>query len=171
MKRQRGYTLLEIIIAMAIFGTVLYILVLLMGEMRSYEKRLPVNFLKHPQISAITSRLRADVLDASNLAGDAFPQTFADYEKGDDVFIVQVWSDGSIQTVVWDFRKKDQVTRSQYRVGMLMSEWTARGTGNLVKKFNIEEEDASEWNGIRFKAYDKKGTLAIDQLYIPRVHD
>jgi prepilin-type N-terminal cleavage/methylation domain-containing protein len=171
VRRRNGYTLMEIVVAMAIFGTVLFILVLLTAEMRSYEKKLPINFMKHPQISAIISRLRADVLDAYARGGEPFPDEFLDYVKGEDVMIIRKWTDGSVQTVVWDFRKKGQVTRSEYRVGVMTSEWTARGTANLVKKFNIEEEDASEWNGLRFKAYDKKGVLAIDQLFIPRAHD
>ena len=64
MRRARGYTLLELVIAMAIFGIFLMILTVLTAEMRNYEKKLPINFMKHPQVSAVVSRLRKDVLDA-----------------------------------------------------------------------------------------------------------
>ena len=63
-RRQRGYTLIEIVVALAVFGIIVAIFSILMSEMRSHQKRLPVNFMKHPQIAAVLSRLRRAVQDA-----------------------------------------------------------------------------------------------------------
>jgi len=63
VKRQRGFTLMELVVTMAIFGVFLMIVGTLTLEMRGQEKRYPVNFMQHPQVVAVLSRMRRDVLD------------------------------------------------------------------------------------------------------------
>ena len=62
-RRERGFTLLEVIVAMSIFGVFLYIVFSLTSDMRGWEKRLPVNFMRNPQVMSVVARMRRDVMD------------------------------------------------------------------------------------------------------------
>src|SRR5204862_1996810 len=85
VKRARGFTLIEIVVVLAIFGIFLWIVVVLTADMRAWEKRMPVNFMTHPQISAVVSRLRKDVPDA---AGPYYPDTYGNYSLSSKLLLV-----------------------------------------------------------------------------------
>src|SRR5204862_3491511 len=69
-RRERGYSLMEITIVLAVFGVFLYIVVSLTGEMRRQEKKYPVDFLANPEVNAVLSRLRRDVYDTKSYYGE-----------------------------------------------------------------------------------------------------
>jgi prepilin-type N-terminal cleavage/methylation domain-containing protein len=171
VNRRNGYTLLEVVVAMAVFGLFLAILGVLTVEMRSQEKRMPVNFMRHPQIAVVISKLRRDVLDAYGPA--PYPKDFAEYTQSEKTLIVQsVQENGGVQTIVWDFRTPGEVKRRAYNVGV-PTDWTARG---LPEEFaNSFEVDAigipgSPW-GVRITAKDREDRIAIDQILQPRAHE
>src|SRR5207244_10837512 len=60
-RRARGYSLIEISVTLALFGIFLFIIVTLTAEMRRNEKRWPINWLAHPDISAVVSCLRREL--------------------------------------------------------------------------------------------------------------
>jgi prepilin-type N-terminal cleavage/methylation domain-containing protein len=169
---RRGFTLLEVVMTIAIFGMFLMMLATLTAEMRGQEKRYPVNFMKHPQIIAVLSRLRHDVIDA--WATDPYPNQYpptgaALYTQSKKTLLINTLVGGGMQTVVWDFSKPGEVHRISYNVG-IGTEWVARG---LPPDFGADL-DAVEVPGrpfgVRFMAKDAKGQLAIDQYYQPRTH-
>lgn len=167
----RGYTLMEVVVAMAVFGIFLLILGTLTVEMRSQEKRLPVNFLRHPQVVTVVSKLRRDVQDA--FGSDPYPEAFGEYTQTPKTLIVQsIQPNSGVRTIVWDFREEGVVRRREYNVGVPV-EWAARG---LPKEFgNSFEVDAvgipgRPW-GVRITARDGKGRVAIDQILQPRAHE
>lgn len=178
MVRKRGYSLMEVSVAMAAFGIFLLILVVLTLEMRTQEKRFPVNFMKHPQVIAVLARMRRDVLDAwsSGKAGDPneaydIPDEVAadGYTSQDsNVLIVKTLADnGGLQTIVWDMRTPGRVLRRAYNVGV-KTDWVANG----VPQFSVEAVDlggSRPW-AVRVQAKDPKGRLAIDEILQPRVH-
>ncbi len=170
-RRTAGYTLMEVVVAMAVFGIFLMILGVLTVEMRSQEKRLPVNFMRHPQVVVMISKLRRDVLDAHG--ADPYKDAFQGYTQSPKTLIIEsVQDNGGVQTVVWDFRNEGEVIRRAYNVGV-PSDWVARG---LPEDFsNSLEVDAvgipgRPW-GVRIRARDRKGRLAIDQILQPRAHE
>lgn len=166
VKRERGFTLLEIVVVLAIFGTFLWIVVVLTADMRAWEKRMPVNYMTHPQISAVVSRLRKDVEDAG--AG-YYKDVYGDYHMSDKTLIVYTLQAlGTGETVVWDFSKDGEVTRHAFTdITGETSKWTAHGTPTFViTDFPIPGHPDS----VRIKAYDKDGKLAIDQIFQPRAH-
>src|SRR4051812_50107011 len=57
VNRERGFTLMEIVVVLAVFGAFLWIVVVLTADMRAWQKRMPVNFMTHPAITAGGSRL------------------------------------------------------------------------------------------------------------------
>jgi prepilin-type N-terminal cleavage/methylation domain-containing protein len=176
VRRERGFSLLELVFTIAIFGMFLMMLVTLTAEMRGQEKRYPVNFMRHPQIAAVMARLRRDVLDASYYgmgANDPYPATAGSgkYTQGPKTLIVQTYVAGSgLQTVVWDFRVPTEVQRISYNVGVPTT-WIARGLPRDFGATIDAVEVAGHPYGVRIQARDGRGRLALDQYLQPRAHE
>lgn len=167
MSRERGFTLLELVVTMAVFGIFLMIIGTITVEMRGQDQRNPVDFQQHPQIIAVLSRLRKDVLDA--FGADPYPASFQTYKQSPDVLIVySVQTSGYTQTVVWDFSEPGVARRKAFSVGGVVSDWVARG----VPHFSIEGYEIPDrpW-GVRVRAFNKKGQLAVDEILQPRAHE
>ena len=167
--RSRGYTMIEIVVTLAVFGTFLFIITTLTLEMRRMEKKYPVNFMTHPQVVSVLARMRRDVLDAfgSNPYPDASPD--GKYSQSNKTLIIQTMIGGGTQTVVWDFSTAGEVHRLSYNVGV-KKEWVARG---LPPDFNANIDAISDPGhpyGVRMTAVDSQGRLAIDQYLLPRAH-
>jgi hypothetical protein len=164
VRRERGYSLIEITVTLALFGTFLIIIAILTAEMRRNEKRWPINFMTHPDVSAIVSRLRRDVYDSKY-----FPDAWQSYTNEDQTPIIYtITPAGFGETIVWDFRTPGQVTRHAWTANQPQADWVARGTPT----FTTEKYDAPNGQtGIHVVAVDDKGKLAIDQILIPRPHD
>ena len=161
--RERGFTLMEVVVSLALFGAFLLIITLMTSEMNGYEKRLPVNFFAHPQVGATLSRLRRDVLDSTN-----YPESYDTYTQSPKTLIlVAVQPSGFTENVVWDFSVAGEVRRRAFSVGNMTSEWIAHGVPSfIVKDFEISDHPDS----VRIQAFDAKGRLAVDQIYQPRRH-
>ena len=159
---------MEVIVAMAIFASFLAIVFILTAEMRSWEKRLPVNLHKHPQVSAVVTRLRRDVLDGHG--AKPYRNEHDGYEMNEKVLILEsVQPNGGVRMIVWDFREPTVARRISYNVGA-KTEWTARGLPEDFASFEIDAEEvpnAKAW-GVRISATDSNGNLAIDQILLPR---
>jgi prepilin-type N-terminal cleavage/methylation domain-containing protein len=167
----QGYTLLEVVVAMAVFGMFLFILAMLTVEMRAQEKRLPVNFLRHPQVIVVVSKLRRDVQDAFGPA--PYPESYGEYTQSPQTLIVQshVKETGGVQTIVWDFRTPGEVKRRAYNVGV-PTDWTSRGLPPDFSSFKIDAVGIpGRPYGVHITARDAKGRLAIDQILQPRAHE
>lgn len=164
--RKSGYTLIEVVIALAIFGIFLGVLAQLTREMTGYEKRLPVNFLSHPQVIAVLARLRRDVLDATM---PYYPESYAMYSQSPTTLILYTLeAGGNAQTIVWDFSNAGEARRRAFSVGNATSDWIARGVPKFtVSSFPIPGHPDS----VRVRAYDKNGLLAVDQIFQPRAHE
>lgn len=171
-RRIAGYTLMEVVVAMAVFGIFLMILGVLTVEMRSQEKRLPVNFMRHPQVVVMLTKLRRDVLDAHGT--DPYKDEFQGYAQSPKTLIIEsVQDNGGVQTVIWDFREPGIVTRRSYNVGV-PTDWVARGLPeDFSKSLEVDAVGTCPgrpW-GVRIQARDGKGRLAIDQILQPRAHE
>ena len=173
MSRKRGFTLLEVVVAMAIFGTFLVVALSLTSEMRKWEKRLPVNFLRNPQIMSVIARMRRDVLDIQvNGKAPVYPHSHDGYTMGDKTLILQTILEDGLHVIVWDFTEPGVAKRVAYDVGE-KSQWVTRG---LPAEFTAGlDVDAVKFPGrvwaVRLKATDSNGQLAIDQILQPRAHD
>lgn len=166
MKRERGFTLMEIVVVLAIFGVFLWIVVVLTADMRTWEKRMPVNFMTHPQIVAVVSRLRRDVEDATN---PYYLESYKNYSMGEKTLILyRLLPEGTAETVVWDFSTDGEVTRhSLTDIAGETSRWTAHGTPTFkIADFPVPGHPDS----VRIQALDQNGKLAIDQIIQPRPH-
>lgn len=165
-RRRNGYTLMEIVIAMAIFGFFVIMIAQLTHEMNGYERKLPVDFLSHPQVVVVLSRLRKDVLDTTT---PYYPASFETWSQSDKTLILySLQPTGFAETVVWDFGTKGQVRRRSFSVGNLTSDWIARG----VPEFRVTDFPiALHPDSVRIVAHDDYGHLSVDQILQPRPHE
>ena len=165
-RRELGYTLMEVVVAMAIFGIFLLITAQLTREMAGYEKRLPVNFLTHPQVSAVLSRLRKDVADATS---PYYVDSYAMYTQSPTTLILySLQPSGFAETIVWDFSTPGEARRRAFSVGAPTSSWLARGVPSFrVADFPVDGHPDS----VRVTAVDEHGHISIDQIFQPRSHE
>lgn len=162
-RRARGYTMLEIVITMALFGVFLFMLVTLTSEMRRNEKKWPVNFFTHPEVGSVLARIRRDVYDST-----ARPDNFETFSASAMTLIVYtINNDGTAETVVWDFTTPGEAHRKAFKATLLSSEWMARGLPLFTA---LPEPMPSGADAIRIRAIDKEKKLAIDELIVPRPH-
>ncbi len=173
MRRSRGFTLLEVVVAMAIFGMFLVVAFSLTSDMRKWEKRLPVNFMRHPQVMSVIARMRRDVLDIQ-VHGKApvYLNSHDGYTMGPKTLILQTILEDGLHVIVWDFSEPGVARRVAYDVGE-KTQWIARG---LPPEFSagVGVDDVKFENrvyGVRLKAKDSNGQLAIDQILQPRAHN
>ncbi len=164
----KGYTLVEMIVSISVFGIIVAIFAILAAEMRAHQQRLPINFMRHPQVSAVLSRLRRDVQDSIG----GYKNQHDGYTAGKQVLIMEnvLQTTGGVQQIIWDFREPGVVKRRSYNVGVAQ-EWVARGMPESAE-FEVDAVEIPDRPyGVRIKVSDAEGRLAIDQILQPRAHD
>jgi len=161
--RERGYTLLEIVVTLAVFGIFLWIVVVLTAEMRANEKRYPINYMAHPEVSAVMARLRRDIFDTT-----FYPQNFQGYERSPQTLLLYtIDQSGFGKTVIYDFRTHGEVHRKEYNATQLTGEWVAHGVPDFhFDDFTLDTGQVAA----RITARDEQNRLAIDEIFVPRPH-
>lgn len=165
---QRGYTLMEIVVTLAVFGVFLFIIVILTAEMRSQEKKYPINYMTHAEASAVVARMRRDVYDAIYLSPE-----YHQYKRSSKVIVMYCVRETTGETVVWDFRQKGDARRKTFVAEAMTSDWVAHGVPDFTV-YNIEDNPEIEITAtgqqpdVRLTANDDKGKTAIDQIFFKR---
>ncbi|MEA2568577.1 MAG: hypothetical protein QOI24_578 [Acidobacteriota bacterium] len=160
---QRGYTMMEVVVTLAVFGVFLFIIVILTAEMRSQEKRFPVNFLSHPDTSAVIARLRRDVYDAKSV-----PDAYQKYERSAKVVVLYCIREKTAETVVYDFRTKGEARRMTFSTETLTSDWVAHAVPDFSVSYDDEITSTGQMPTVHVTASDDKGRIAIDQILFKR---
>jgi hypothetical protein len=141
--------------------------------MRMWEKRLPVNFMCHPQIINVIERMRRDVQDIEMKGGKPiYIDEFKGYEMGPKTLIFQTGLETGVQTVIWDFSEATVARRISYNVGA-KTEWVARG---IPSEFSAEVvlgavKFKGRPYGVRLMTKDDDGRITIDQILQPRAYE
>jgi type II secretory pathway component PulJ len=161
--RSGGFTAMELVVTIFVFGLLLFMIVTLEGEMMKHERNTPINYMTHPEVVAVIARLRRDVVDSF-----LYPASYDTYKQGKKTLIVATMlSSGFSETVVWDFTVPGETRRRSFRVGNLSAEWVARST----PQFEIDSYEMPNGEvAVRLDAWDDKGKLTIDQIIQPRAH-
>ena len=157
---------------MTIFGTFLAIAFGLTAEMRKWERRLPVNFMRHPQIMNVLARMRRDVQDVELTAkgGAHYLDKHDGYVMGPKILILQTGLESGSQIIVWDLSEAGVVRRVSYNVGV-KSVWTARGVPPEFSADISAVEFPRRPYGVRLIAKDSNGLVSIDQILQPRSYE
>jgi prepilin-type N-terminal cleavage/methylation domain-containing protein len=164
VKRARGYTLMEMVVTLAVFGMLLMIVTILTAEMRANEKRYPINYLAHPEVGSIMARMRKDIFDTTY-----YPAEWQGYQQTPRTLILYTLRQtGFAETVVWDFRATGEVHRKVFNATEMTGDWVARGVPEFrISSFTLDTgQDA-----VRVTATDEQNRLAIDTIILPRPHD
>lgn len=164
--RPRGYSLLEVVIALAVFGIFLMIIVGLTAEMRANEKRYPVNFMAHPEVSGVIARMRKDIYDTTRYVGEWQGYT----QTSQTLVLYTLTQGGGAETVAWDFRTPGEVHRKAWVSTDLRTDWVARGLPNFTVSIDTYSLPTGQ-DAVRIKATDDQSRLAIDEIFVPRPHN
>ncbi len=164
VRRAPGFTLMEVVVTLAIFGTFLLIIVTLTADMRRNEQRYPINYMAHPEVGAVMARLRKDVLDTTY-----YPAEFQGYSQTPKTLLLYTLRQtGFAETVVYDFRAAGEVHRKAFNATQLSADWVARGVPEFqIGSFSLNTGQ----NAVRITARDEQSRIAIDEIFVPRPHN
>lgn len=164
VKRARGFTLMEVVVTLALFGAFLAIIVVLTAEMRKNEARYPINYMAHPEVGSLMARMRKDILDTTY-----YPAEFQGYSQTPKTLLLYTLRQtGFAETVIYDFRARGEVHRKAFNATQLTGDWIARGVPQFeIGSFTLNTgQDA-----VRITARDEQGKIAIDEIFVPRPHN
>ncbi len=161
--RQRGFTLVEMLVTVAVFGVFIVIIGTLTYNMFYVQQKWPINYMSHPEVGGVVARVRRDVLDSLHYPGEfeGFVQTKR------TLIIYVVGQDGYAKTIIYDFRKSNEVRRLEYKSKELETTWI----GRAMPAFEVDDYTLDSGQvAVRLIAKDPEGKLAIDQIFFPRPH-
>ena len=163
VRRQRGFTLVEMLVTVAVFGVFVIIIGTLTYNMYYVQQKWPINYMSHPEVGGVVARVRRDVLDSLY-----YPAEFEGFVQTNRTLLIYVvGQDGFAKTIVYDFRKNNEVRRLEYKSKELETTWI----GRAMPAFEIDHYDMPTGEiAVRLIARDTGGKRAIDQIFVPRPH-
>jgi prepilin-type N-terminal cleavage/methylation domain-containing protein len=161
VKRSRGFSLIEIVVALAIFALLLLILVGLESQLVRFDRHMRIELFTHPEPAAVLARVRRDVLDSVGYPGQQGEWT----QTATTLLLNGLDEDGKPVVIVYDFSKANTAHRLAYHGNELFAEWSA----NNVPAFTIDAVELPRGEtAVRLTALDNHGRVAIDQIITPR---
>lgn len=171
---RRGFSLIEMIVAIAILGFLVLMLVLLERDLVMFDRKTRVDLFSQPNTASVLHRLRRDVLDSWN-----YRASYKGLRQSPTVLLLDGYVDGvkirRSHVIIWDFTDPGIARRIEYADDRLVSEWST----NAQARFEVESyrmcdeadgETVPRCSGPYFvylKAYDAKGNLVVDEKVTP----
>ncbi len=152
----RGSSLIELVVAIAVFGVFLLILTGLAGEYRRLDRQLRFGWFAHPDDMAVATRVRRDVLDSRG-----YPESFGSDRQTATTLLLRR---SAARTIVWRFGG-ESVRREEWNGAVLVDTWAA----NATRRFEIGSWEAPDGAiGVRLVGKSNEGRTIVDRLYAPR---
>ncbi len=161
---QRGFSAVELVVTMAIFTVLLLIVTMVQQEVLKVDRSIRLRWSTHPDRSAVSARLRRDVLGSSG-----YPSNFQNYVQSPSVLLLSGFDEktGERRTVIYDFRTEGVARRLEYSGEERISSWTARA----VPQYAIDAIELPDGSiATRLTAKDRTGKQLIEQIHVPRLH-
>lgn len=160
MRDDRGYSLIEVLAAMAIFSVFLLILVGLQREFVKFDGEMRLQMFTHPAPLSVLARLQRDILDSTS-----YPADHEEWIQSPETLILRVPDDTGSAVVVWDFSAPASARRLEYREDKAVVEWSALA----VPAYEIGNYEMPDGRvAVRVRSYDEEGRLSIDRVILPR---
>lgn len=155
---RRGSSLIELVVAMAVFGIFLLVLVSLAAEYRKLDRQVTFAWFLHPDDMAVATRVRRDVLDSRG-----YPDSFGSDQQTPTTLLLG-WPGARV--VVWKFGE-EEVRREEWKGANPVSTWTAKAT----RRFEISAWEARDGvTGVRLRGTNADGRVVVDRIFAPRPH-
>jgi len=157
----RGFTLVEMVVALAVFGVLILIMAVLEHHLAQVERRVKLDWFTHPELLAVVSRVRSDILESERVM-----ESFGEWSEDASTLILSMGGEGSgRRVVVYDFSESGLARRYEFSGSSLDSTWTANG----VPRFEVGAyQFGSTGSGVALRALDQEGRLVIDRIFAPR---
>jgi prepilin-type N-terminal cleavage/methylation domain-containing protein len=160
VRRSGGYTVVEVVVAMAIFSIFLLVLAGLQSEFVRFDREIRVQMFSHPAPLSVLARLQRDILDSTS-----YPVEFREWTQSPLTLLLAVPGDDGSGVVVWDFTEAGMARRSEFAKGGEPIEWTARA----VPQYEIGSYEMPDGRvAVRVRSVDEKGRLSVDRVILPR---
>lgn len=160
MKRCGGYTLVEVVVAMAIFSVFLLVLVGLQSEFVRFDREIRVQMFSHPAPLSVLARLQRDILDSTS-----YPAQYREWTQSPQTLLLSVPAETGKGVVVWDFTEAGTATRREFMPDAEAWEWNARA----VPQYEIGSYEMPDGRvAVRVRSIDEKGRLSVDRVILPR---
>jgi len=160
VRRQKGYSLIEMLAAMAIFSIFFFVLIGLQREFIRFDHDMRLRMFSHPAPLSVLARLQRDILDSTS-----YPTDYQTWSQSATTLLLTVpGKDGSV-VVVWDFDTPSAAKRLAFPSGGQVEEWNALA----VPQYEIGSFEMPDGRiAVRVQSYDEQGRLAIDRIILPR---
>lgn len=160
MRRPNGYTVVEVLAAMAIFSIFLLVLVGLQREFLRFDRDMRVQMFSHPAPLSVLARLQRDVLDSTS-----YPTEFREWSQSPETLLLKLPGDEGWTVVVWDFSDPSAARRLEFGKDMAGDEWTARA----VPRYEVGSYEMPDGRvAVRVRSFDEEGRLSVDRVILPR---
>lgn len=170
--RERGFSLIEMVVTVAIVGVLVMILVALQRELVLFDRSTRVDLFTQPNTSAVLHRVRRDVLDARNYVDESY----AGYEPGAKILMLDYPPEqkGGEESyvVIWDFSEEGKAKRFEYVDEQKVSEWsTSAGATYEVGAYQMCAPGSGCFGPyfVRLIGTDSKGQMVVDERVAPAV--
>ena len=163
VSRSKGYSLVEMLAALAIFSIFLIVLVGLQREFTRYDGEVRLAMFAHPSPLSVLARLRRDVLDSNG-----YPKKEGSWIQSPDTLLLYTMSESDrTRIIVWDFHEAGIARRIELEGTERVAEWEARN----VPDYRIGKWIAPDGRvGLVVTAQDGEENVVVDQIVMPRAH-
>lgn len=161
LRASRGFSLIEAVITMFIFGVVIWILVSLESQLARFDRKLDFSFHRNPHRMQLVARFRRDVADAQ-----VYPATYGDYAQTPETLLLRTASDdGEERTIVWDFTAGTAPVRIEFADGEEVSRWRPTGMPKFIVSAHVMPDTSV---AVRLQGIESSGALTVDAIAQPR---